>query len=106
MTKQPQAKQPPKVDPYRIFQQADNFFKAQETLYRTVQREPPSAQNLVLPALVLSAFASELFLKCLIGIETDATPPVGHNLFVLFKRLSNPTRKRLEERFEKLCWFA
>jgi hypothetical protein len=98
-----QSKQTPTIDPYRILQQAHKFFVAQETLYEKVTAVPPSADDLVIPALVLSAFASELFLKGLIAIETGKAPPQGHDLYLLFKKLSAPTRHRLEEMWN---WYA
>src|SRR4051794_905199 len=48
-----------------------------------------------MPALVLSAFASETFLKCLIYLETGRKES-GHNLKDLFQKLDRPTKKRLE----------
>lgn len=47
------------------------------------------------PLLVLSAFASELYLKCLITIETNETPD-GHDLERLFARLQVPTRHEID----------
>lgn len=49
------------------------------------------------PQIVLSAFSSELFLKCLYSIESERSPPRGHNLKTLFKELSLPRRKKIIE---------
>jgi hypothetical protein len=46
--------------------------------------------------MVLSAFASELYLKCLLCLETGKIPQT-HNLKTLFDALSPETRQRLQE---------
>jgi hypothetical protein len=46
--------------------------------------------------MVLSAFASELYSKCLLCMETGRVPQ-GHNLKMLFNALQPATRKRLED---------
>ena len=48
------------------------------------------------PAMVLSAFSSELYLKCLLCLESGSVPPT-HNLKVLFRQLHTATRERLRE---------
>jgi len=50
------------------------------------------------PALVLSAFASELYLKCLICIETGRLAH-GHDLRVLFRQISEASRRNIERRW-------
>jgi hypothetical protein len=50
--------------------------------------------QVVQPGMVLSAFTSELFLKCRICLETTETPQ-GHHLFDLFEQLRPATRSRL-----------
>ena len=49
--------------------------------------------------MVLSAFASELYLKCLLRLETGKVPQT-HNLKALFRDLSPALRKQLEELWE------
>jgi len=49
--------------------------------------------------MVLSAFASELYLKCLLCLETGKVPQT-HNLKALFRDLSPALRKQLEELWE------
>jgi hypothetical protein len=46
--------------------------------------------------MVLSAFASELYLKCLLCIETDKVPE-DHNLLRLFDGLKVSTRHELDD---------
>jgi hypothetical protein len=48
------------------------------------------------PLAVLSALTTELFLKCLICIETGDTPR-GHDLKELFDQLSVATRTRIQD---------
>ena len=44
--------------------------------------------------MTLSAFTTELFMKCLICLETNLTPQ-GHHLFELFEQLKPATRSRI-----------
>lgn len=50
--------------------------------------------QVVQASMVLSAFTTELFLKCRICLETTRTPQ-GHHLFELFEQLRVPTRTRM-----------
>jgi hypothetical protein len=75
------------IDPHQIFMHARGFFIAEDALGSLTAR--PNAQvaaHLVQPIMVLSAFTTELFLKCLICLETTKTPQ-GHHLFELFQQL-------------------
>ena len=49
--------------------------------------------------MVLAAFNCELFLKCLICMETGLVPP-GHDLDELYEQLSPETRARCEEMWD------
>jgi hypothetical protein len=51
--------------------------------------------TLLEPAIVLGAFTTELFLKCLIRIEARGTPRT-HDLKELFGKLSPATRARIK----------
>jgi hypothetical protein len=93
------AKKPPKVglDPLKIFQHATRFHDSDHRLRSTVPANKPSDLPFVAhPAMVLSAFASELYLKCLLCVETGVVPD-QHNLKTLFKRLQPTTRRALED---------
>jgi hypothetical protein len=54
----------------------------------------------MMPAIVLSAFAAELFLKCLLLLDSE-TPPNTHDLKALFAGLSDQRKKRIEELWDK-----
>ena len=89
------------VEPAEIFVHAQGFFHAQHTLIANVELPgTPQSLKLAIPALVLSAFASELFLKCLIAIETNTNPRNGHDLYALFEQLSPPTRQRITQMWD------
>ena len=89
-----QAKQ--RVDPLKIYFNAERYRIADHVL----RVEGHKDQNLMAiigsPHMVLSAFASELYLKCLICLETCNAPPT-HNLRALFRDLSLHTRMRIEQ---------
>ena len=60
-------------DPGRIFRIAECFFLASNTLNEHLGTNT----GLAVPSVVLSAFSLELYLKCLIAIETGKNPPSG-----------------------------
>lgn len=82
------------VSPILIFRHAERFRLGYERL-----RDVPTVQeksDLAAPGIVLSAFASELYLKSLVAEETSSAPPPTHHLKKLFLMLRSSTRKRLE----------
>jgi len=91
----------PKIDARKIFAHAFAFQRAYETLRDSLLPKPgekPDSQKiglLVHPTLVMSAFASELYLKTLICIENGDVPR-GHNLETLFKTLEVETRHQID----------
>jgi hypothetical protein len=85
------------LDPLKIFEHATRFHESDHRLRNTVPRDRPKDFSLVgHPAMVLSVFASELYLKCLLCVETGTVPDT-HNLKALFKRLQPTTRRALED---------
>ncbi|WP_456740376.1 hypothetical protein [Bradyrhizobium sp. USDA 4469] len=83
-----------------VFQHAGYFYQTLGALHK-LNPDPRAnrhaAITLAEPLIVLSAIATELFLKCLICIESgDAAPPRGHNLQTLFSQLSAPVRTRVQ----------
>jgi HEPN domain-containing protein len=91
----------PSIDARKIFAHAFAFQRAYETLRDSllpIAGKPLDPQNiglLIHPTLVLSAFASELYLKTLICIETGDTPR-GHNLEDLFMAWRVETRHDID----------
>lgn len=64
-----------KLDPLRIFQHASRFHESDHRLRNSVPRDKPEQFPLIAhPAMVLSAFASELYLRCLLCIEPGIVP--------------------------------
>jgi hypothetical protein len=85
----PQTK-PAKIDPHRLFVNAGNF---QHTIDALVNLT--GDVRFGQPIVVLTAFASELFMKCLIVLEQKPYP-IGHNLKSLFSKLGVQTRTKIE----------
>jgi HEPN domain-containing protein len=81
------------VDPHQLFINADNFRHTAETLVQ-LPGDVRFAQSL----LVLAAFASELFLKCILVIE-QAQCPRGHDLGNLYSKVSGAVKAKLEQRW-------
>jgi hypothetical protein len=85
------------IDPKSVFQLACKF-AATEQHVRHINN--PKAAFMASPSMVLSAFAIELFLKCLLLLEGKELDRI-HTLNVLFRRLSHKQKRRIEEVWEK-----
>ncbi|HEY8096675.1 MAG TPA: hypothetical protein VIE65_11380 [Methylobacter sp.] len=84
------------LDPYEIYLHAFHFHESDHRLRKSVSADDPNQVMLIAhPSMMLSAFASELYLKCLLCIETGKVHK-GHDLKSLFLRLDLSTRKHLE----------
>jgi hypothetical protein len=89
------------LDPRKIFVHATKFHEADHRLRNTVPPDrPEDVPKIAHPAMVLSAFASELYLKCLLCIEKGSAPE-EHNLKKLFNGLQLETRRRLEDLWDE-----
>src|SRR5262249_11092561 len=94
-----------KHDPANIFIVADQFRHASKILHLTLsgemtiegQRVPFDVQ---VPMVTYSAFALELYLKCLIAMETRTKPPGIHDLDKLFKKLNSDTQVKIRRHFD------
>ena len=85
------------VDPKSVFQLGCKFAAAEQHLRH---KSNPNAGFMASPSMVLSAFAIELFLKCLLlleGKEVDRT----HTLNALYQKLSHNRKRRIDEVWEK-----
>jgi hypothetical protein len=99
------AKQP--IAAEKLFEHAECFYQASTALrsHLPVRLRPDHFENIHAamtlnePLIVLDALTSELFLKCLICIETGSTPR-GHDLKKLFDQLSEATRTRIQSYWE------
>ena len=84
--------------PQNIFVHADGFQKA----VRYLNKPPESGlfDPFCFAAMITnSAFASELYLKCLIQIETQQVIRAEHDLKKLFSRLPAATQEEIEKPF-------
>jgi hypothetical protein len=87
------------VDPLLIFKQANSFY---QTLAILCNVEPENVQLAVTigdPVMVIGALTVELFLKCLVCIETGKAPH-GHHLRELFDQLGETTRARIQRTWD------
>jgi hypothetical protein len=91
------ARQPLKnINPLDIFMHARGFHAAEDYIASiNLSQNPQLALEMSQAAMVLAAFNCELFLKCLICIETGLVPS-GHYLDELFDQLAPGTRARIE----------
>ena len=72
------------LDAHKIFKHADRFHWTDDYLRRHTDQRV--IEMIILPTMVLAAFAAELYLKCLHCIDSNEVPP-GHSLKQLFERL-------------------
>jgi hypothetical protein len=87
------------IDPSDIWVHADCFY---QTLAILCNVEPGNNQlgiMLAQPTIVVGALTIELFLKCLICIETNKIPRI-HHLRDLFDMLTPKTRARITEHWD------
>jgi hypothetical protein len=83
-------------DPHKLYIHGVRFLYADEFLRAKSVDDKTASQFNMFPGMVISAFAAELFLKCLLILEGH-TPNNTHNLGSLFKPLHNKTKARIEE---------
>jgi HEPN domain-containing protein len=83
------------VDPLLIFKQANCFYQALAILCNVEPENVQLAVTIGEPVMVTGALTIELFLKCLVCIETGEVPK-SHNLRGLFDKLSDTTRVRIQ----------
>jgi hypothetical protein len=86
------------IRPDAIFNHADTFFHALDQLHRSPF---PAIHNMAMPVMVVSAFASELYFKTLIGLEGKKLPR-SHDLQDLFSELSPKMQRYLENRWDPI----
>lgn len=83
----PPIKKPP-PDPKAVYDHADRFHITEFVLRNEIDTARTGVHNTIkIPGMVLSAFAAELYLKCLLLLE-GTKPPREHNLYKLFLALS------------------
>lgn len=91
------------IDPHQIFLQADSFWEANRYLLKS--SNPIEAMNkapLSPPAMVISAFASELYFKCLLCLRHGHPhKELNHNLERLFTHLDDDVQKHIEAAWVK-----
>lgn len=94
-------------EPVKVFLHASAFHKSYDLLCRATAAEIEDGTDngltrdqrvgiIAHPAMVLSVFASELYLKCLLCIENGKVPAT-HNLEKLFDALEVATRHELDD---------
>jgi hypothetical protein len=97
--KKPVAKAKKTVDPRQIFEHASRFLGTDQFLRRAGQPGSGWELTIAAPTMVLSAFAAELYLKCLLVMQSGSAPPI-HQLDKLFKQLNHKTQRRIQELWE------
>jgi hypothetical protein len=85
-------------DPKTIFYQAEAFSKSSVFInnkgFEYIHKNSPISSNIVAAEKINKAFTFELYLKCLMAIESGRYIE-GHNLLDLFKNLSQATQDKI-----------
>lgn len=85
------------AEQFRIADKMLNLFLQGELTYR----DQRLAYDVSTPMVTCAAFALELYLKCLISMETGNAPPNRHELDELFKLLHPDTQKSIRDYFDQ-----
>src|SRR5713101_6772909 len=93
-------------DPANIFIVAEQFRGADKMLHMILGGEltyqgDPVPFEVSVPMVTRAAFALELYLKCLISMETGAAPPAKYECDYLFGLLHIATREQIRDYFDK-----
>src|SRR4029453_16117086 len=92
----------PEVDPKDIFLHAFRFhwssMRLREKKHITAEETAFASE----PSQALAALAAELYLKCLIFVETGRTPGDTQNLKDLFHQLSEMNQQRIETLWDQV----
>jgi hypothetical protein len=91
------------IDPLKIFEQAHGFYQALAILCNVDAGNTQLGVTIGEPVMVTGAFTIELFLKCLICIETGSLPPREHNLRELFDQISPTIQTKIENEWKKIA---
>jgi hypothetical protein len=92
------AKQPKKpIDPEQIFGHALRFCGTDNYIRSAKGGGNLWAMMIAPPTMVLGAFAIELFLKCLLVMDTGQAPETTHHLGKLFRQLPHKRKRRIQE---------
>ena len=95
------------LDPRKIFDHAQKFQQTQEYMRHKDRATTSEHVNMCAdPCFVLSALASELFLKCLLVIEGKSQKEFEriHNLDQLFVKLSTFIQDRIRILWDQQVW--
>ena len=102
----PQVKQAP-VDAAEVFRTADAYHNACGRLSLAVSGEAPFERvnslgdpSFMIPSMMLSAFSSELYFKCIYAFERNGAKTFDHDLLNLFKQCSQGVKDIIRERWD------
>jgi hypothetical protein len=98
---------PGSLDPKLMFDHAQKFQWSQE--YLRHKDRATTAEHVKMcgdPCFVLSALASELFIKCLLVIEGKPKKEFAkvHDLYQLFSKLTPPIQDRIKGLWDQQVW--
>src|ERR1700674_3293155 len=88
-------------DARALYQHAWYFLMTDRQLRVDVEKDRGLEGVFQFPAMVISAFASELFLKCLLVVENKEPPRNVHNLAKLFGLLEQARQGRIQTLWDK-----
>jgi hypothetical protein len=83
------------TDPFKIYMNAERF-RIADDLLRQDHILQAFGSAIASPSMVLAAFASELYLKCLFVVETGRPPISTHELRKLFLQVSETARDEID----------
>lgn len=90
-----------KIDPRSVYEYAGHFLFTEWYLRRQIDNDPSLAGAVSFPGMIVSAFASELYFKCLIYLD-GRKPPNDHHLGKLFNKLSQTDRSLVQGEWDRM----
>ena len=107
MSRRSQSVKQAPVDAASIFRTADAYHNACGRLSLAIKGEAPLEKinstgdpSFIIPAMMLSAFSSELYFKCIYAFENNGRKTFHHDLLELFKQCSQAMKNTICERWE------
>jgi hypothetical protein len=85
-----------RLEPVKIYMNAERYRIAYLVMRAEGDKDPTLQATIASPHMVISVFAIELYLKCLLCLEGQKVPPT-HNLKALFRDLKPATKARIEQ---------
>ena len=99
-----------RIDPLRVLITADQYHKTAGRLYRLTQDELEKSKSndgyadlrFIIPHMMISSFAPELYFKCIYAIERNGATTVMHDYQWFYNRISPGTEVLMKGHWDRV----